>query len=85
MPIEDLIAIAVVRIKAGALPCFKSSKQYGGKGHEEPCGVCQQPISEKEIGYEVEPDEPAPEDKAPLYLHITCHNAWVEACREVQP
>ena len=78
---QRLLSLAIACVRGGKLPACKTSEVLAGSGHEEHCSLCNAPISEAEIEYEVSPRDADAPVRSALYFHIRCYEAWAKACR----
>jgi hypothetical protein len=64
-------------LETAALPPRMQQQQlYAGRGADEPCACCGQPISASDVLYEVaSPRHPL------LTMHLRCFAAWESECR----
>ncbi len=65
------------RIAAGQLPCDPHHSMWAGTGEGLPCSICDRPIGENQIEYELQFDG----EIRPIYrFHRICHQAWELEC-----
>jgi hypothetical protein len=64
------------------LPGTQSHRYWGGPGSQDPCSLCDQPISPKEVEFEVEVKSDG--KKATYYFHFLCHAAWQLECARAE-
>lgn len=50
---NDLLSIAVTRIRDGELPCDSSPRIYAGLSSKARCGLCGQEIASEDVEYEI--------------------------------
>ena len=78
---QRLLSLAIARVRKQELPVHEPPEVLAGPGHEEMCSLCDEPISEAQIEYEVSAGEADVPARSILYFHIRCYDAWVKACR----
>jgi hypothetical protein len=84
MPTESQLRDPVLRaairqrIDAGRLPVMIPKRISAGYGTESLCDACEQPITRKQVEYDID-DVPY---GAPLSLHLGCHVLWQIECVE---
>ena len=79
MPDEaPLREFARFAIRTGRLPRREPARIWGGPGVGGFCGVCEKPISQDELEYELEEfachDDNPKRDK--VHFHLRCFAAW---------
>ena len=82
MPRQELITLALSRIRNGALPCADIQGSYVGDGRGTVCNVCQAPIVDPEMEFEVNLKPVNIDNPKRLQFHLNCYEAWCEACRQ---
>lgn len=66
---DDLRLIARAGIAEGRLPLLMSHSAQASYGSGIRCSLCERPIAQRHIEYEV----PDPRDGRPLSFHLACH------------
>ena len=80
---QELLSLALVRVRNGELPDCEASQLYAGSGHEQECALCEQPITRAQVEYEVALSRNVEYTaRGSIYFHLACHEAWVKACGE---
>jgi hypothetical protein len=75
---EALRRIARKRIAAGQLPHEAPSRMWGGSGTDQPCALCDMPISSDEIEYEIEIASGSA--VRTFVFHMVCQSVWQLEC-----
>jgi hypothetical protein len=75
----DLRRLARNRIDAARLSSAPPLQTWGGRGTGQVCHLCDQPISEQDIEYEV---HVAVQPAQLYYFHLPCHFAWRCECEQ---
>ena len=68
------------RIEAGLLPVMLAKHIFAGYGEGNLCLACDQPITPKQIEYEVDQDFNGAHYR--LRLHLGCHVFWQLECHK---
>jgi hypothetical protein len=76
---EELHALAVQRVREGALPRDYEARLFAGPGRNASCALCGDVIGLKDIEYEVDSAKSGSPAK-PIYFHRACYFAWLQAC-----
>lgn len=63
-------------IRRGKLPRTAPDRTWGGPGANTPCAVCEQFVSEADMGYELEFEGPSEPEPMHLQMHARCFAAW---------
>lgn len=71
---EALRPIARERIANGRLPCERPSRMVGGPGSGQVCSLCDRPIENYQIQFEIELRG------ATFRFHTVCHSLWEHEC-----
>ncbi len=77
---DELRVRARARIRDGRLRCIPGHRTWGGRGSNQPCALCDAPIRDSEVEYEIEGvgiDSPGP-----YRFHFLCHDAWQFECAQ---
>ena len=74
---DDLRLIARAGIADGRLPLIASQSMQASYGSGIKCHLCERPIEQQHIEYEVSD----PRDGRRLSFHLACHGIWQLACR----
>jgi hypothetical protein len=82
MVFQDLKLLARARIDNGELPPCETVTLLGTTGSGAKCALCDAPITEREVEYEV---ELARHRGMSWRFHIRCHNVWRDVCDELWP
>ena len=82
MLLQDLQLLARARIDNGELPPCETVTLLGTTGSGAKCALCDAPIAETEVEYEV---EVARHRGMSWRFHIRCHNVWRDVCDELWP
>ncbi len=69
------------RIEHGGLPRGRPREIAAGYGSGSICAACDQPITHRQVEYEVEDAETAKK----LCFHAECHDLWQTECSKVSP
>lgn len=79
---QEIRLLARARIDAGQLPPCEPVTLLGTKGNGSKCALCDVPITDREVEYEVE----LPGRRGSTWrFHIACHDVWREICDELWP
>jgi hypothetical protein len=81
MPTDELIALAQRRVAERLLPDSAPSATLGGRSEGAMCAVCAQRIEPGRVEYELEWGPGGVERR--LFMHPTCHAAWLVALRSL--
>jgi hypothetical protein len=76
LPTSELHSRALQRIEDGRLPLALSTHIDARYGVGDKCDLCDQPITEHKIEYDVT-DEGSGKS---LHFHLACHTAWQREC-----
>ena len=63
-------------------PCADIQGSYVGDGRGTVCNVCQVPIVDPEMEFEVNLKPVNIDNPKRLQFHLNCYEAWCEACRQ---
>jgi len=77
LPDDSLRSMTRERIADGRLPVIFPHSIQAGYGSGAICRVCELPIEQQHIEYEVSD----PRDGRPLSFHLACHAIWQLECR----
>jgi hypothetical protein len=66
------------RLARGQLPQERTGRVWGGHGTGQPCAVCDRPIGQDEVEYEVQ--LPLNGAVRSFRFHIPCQAAWQSEC-----
>ena len=62
-------------VTTGELPCDDPAALWGGRGDGKRCAACVEPITAREVEYEV-----VLSSGKTVLLHPACHRIWLEEC-----
>jgi hypothetical protein len=79
MPSPELLALARQLVAEHLLPDSAPSATLGGVSDGAPCAVCAQRIEPGKVEIELEWERVGLERR--LFMHPTCHAAWLVALR----
>jgi hypothetical protein len=69
---KTLDAVVREKLRAGRLPREQPLKFWTSIGSGKPCAACDEPILPSQTQYEGQYYD----DRAPLFLHVRCHQLW---------
>lgn len=74
---EALRRSARAALQAGKLPNARPVRMRGGNGFGMACAICDAPIAQDEVGYELEfAAESSSPQRTELHAHARCFAAW---------
>ena len=76
LPESELRALVRWRIEGGRLPLLRPGQISAGYGRSNACSVCDLPIEQTKIEYEVQ----TPDTLRRLIFHFTCFVIWQREC-----
>jgi hypothetical protein len=76
---QDLLSLAVQRVRLGTLPTDQTAKLFAGPGRNACCSLCEDVIALTDIEYEVDCANLGASAE-PVYFHRVCYFAWLQAC-----
>ena len=76
LPMSELHARVLKRIDDGRLPIATSTRVDARYGAGDKCDLCDLPITEHKIEYDVT-DQGSGKS---LHFHLACHTAWQREC-----
>jgi hypothetical protein len=76
LPESELRALVRWRIEAGRLPLMRPDQISAGYGRSNACSVCDLPIEQTKIEYEVQ----TPDTLRRLIFHFACYVIWQREC-----
>lgn len=63
-------------IKSGKLPDRTPTRTWGGPGVGAECAVCDRPVSQSEMEFEIEFEQDGGGGLDKFHVHIRCFAAW---------
>ena len=85
MSVDSILrAKARALIQGGRLPSRLPARRWGGPGLGIPCMVCGVPISDSEVGFEVEFTRFNGADASSQHFHVRCLTALEHELRECE-
>jgi hypothetical protein len=77
----ELRRVARERVASGDLPSEIISRMWASRGRGQSCSLCDRPIQNDEVEYEIEADIAGA--KGTFLFHWPCHAVWQLACVEI--
>ncbi len=63
-------------IQSGKLPSRAPDRTWGGPGVGAPCTICDKPVTETELEFEIQFEQESGGELDNFHVHVRCFAAW---------